>query len=117
MISITDDSAQKLEDGRQKASRSQDVEEEADITDEYAEALDMSCLEDGLIRAPQIQNGEIVQYTRRKKGPNLFLVAFYECDNGFELENSLVDRLYCSQEQWVGDIPHCMSVDGEQGNS
>lgn len=75
----------------------------------------MSCLEDGLIRAPQINNGEVVRYTRRKKGTKFFLVSYYECDQGFELENTLVDRLFCSQEQWVGDMPHCISIDGAEG--
>lgn len=94
-----------------------DVEEETEVTDEYAEALDMSCLEDGLIRATQIHNGEIVRYTRKRKGERFFLVAFYECDDGFEFENSRYDRVYCSQEQLVGNLPICISVDGEEGTA
>lgn len=52
---------------------------------------------------------------RRKKGSHIFLVAFYECDDGFELENINIDRMYCSQETWVGDTPNCMSIGGEEG--
>lgn len=92
-----------------------DIEEETNISQEYAEALDMSCLEEGLIRAVQIHNGEVVRYTRKKKGNKVFLVAVYECDDGYVFENSNFDRLYCSQEQWVGDYPQCVSLNGEEG--
>lgn len=52
---------------------------------------------------------------RRRKGTKIFLVAFYECDDEFELENSLQDRLYCSREQWVGDEPKCMQIHDDEG--
>jgi hypothetical protein len=47
---------------------------------------------------------------RRKKNENIFLVAFYECDDNFELEDSNYDRLYCSNETWVGEYPVCLST-------
>jgi hypothetical protein len=52
---------------------------------------------------------------RRRKGEKLFLVAFYECDEDYELENLEHDRLYCSKEKWVGNTPKCMQIndDGE----
>lgn len=50
--------------GRRKGQRGQDIEEEPNITEEFAGALDMSCLTDGLVRAPQIPNGEVVRYVR-----------------------------------------------------
>lgn len=56
--------------------------------------------------------------SRRRKGEKLFLVAFYECDEDFELENLEQDRVYCSREKWVGDTPKCNPVhdDGENGD-
>lgn len=97
---------------------SHDIEEENFISDEYADALDMTCLEEGLIRAPHIHNGEVVRYTRKKKGSKVFLVAFYECDDGFVFDRDSsenFDRVYCSQEQWVGNYPQCVSANGEEG--
>lgn len=53
---------------------------------------------------------------RRRKGEKLFLVAFYECNEDYELENLEQDRLYCSKEQWVGDTPKCMAINEEEEN-
>lgn len=50
---------------------------------------------------------------RRRKGEKIFLVAFYECDEDYELENLEQDRLFCSQESWVGDMPRCMAINDE----
>ena len=50
---------------------------------------------------------------RRRKGEKLFLVAFYECTEDYELENLEQDRLYCSKEKWVGDTPKCMPINDE----
>lgn len=52
-------------------------------------------------------------YHRRRKGEKLFLVAFYECNEDYELENLEQDRLYCSRESWVGDTPKCMAINDE----
>lgn len=40
-------------------------------------------------------------------------MAFYECDEDYELENLEHDRLYCSKEKWVGDAPQCMPINDE----
>ena len=50
---------------------------------------------------------------RRRKGEKIFLVAFYECDEDYELENLEHDRLFCSKESWVGDTPKCMAINDE----
>lgn len=60
----TVDATRRPNGSRRKGSRNQEIEEESELTDEYAGALDMSCLSDGLIRAPQVPNGEVVRYTR-----------------------------------------------------
>lgn len=46
---------------------------------------------------------------RRKKDNRIFLVAFYECDDDYELEDLTVDRLYCSKQEWIGTQPFCIS--------
>lgn len=57
-------------------------------------------------------------FYRRRKGEKIFLVAFYECDEDYELENLEQDRLYCSKERWVGNTPKCMAIndEGEDGD-
>ena len=95
----------------------------------------MSCMHgsQGLIQAPEIENGYVVKYNRsvnlylnrickrliflfvfaanrRKKGNHVFLVAFYECDDDFQIENPESDRLYCSKKQWIGEHPVCFST-------
>lgn len=52
---------------------------------------------------------------RRRKGERIFLVAFYECNEDFELENLEQDRLYCSHEQWIGNVPKCTALEEESG--
>lgn len=42
-------------------------------------------------------------------------MAFYECNEDFELENLEQDRLYCSHEQWIGNVPKCMALEEESG--
>lgn len=40
-------------------------------------------------------------------------MALYECADGFGLEDLEQDRLYCSDNQWVGNHPVCVSVEEE----
>lgn len=42
----------------------------------------------------------------------MFLVAFYECEDDFELVAPETDRLYCSQFKWIGERPRCERVSG-----
>lgn len=42
----------------------------------------------------------------------MFLVAFYECEDDFELVAPDTDRLYCSQSNWIGERPQCERVSG-----
>lgn len=48
----------------------------------------------------------------RKKAGNIFLVAFYECEDDFDLVAPETDRLYCSQSNWIGERPRCQRVNG-----
>lgn len=60
--------------------------------------------------------------SRRRKGEKIFLVAFYECNDDYEIENLEQDRLYCSKETWVGadfdeeNTPKCLSVNDDGDN-
>lgn len=56
-----------------------------------------------------------IYFFRRRKGTKIFLVAFYECDDDYELDNTHPDRVYCSHEQWVGDEPKCMQIHDDEG--
>lgn len=40
----------------------------------------------------------------------MFLVAFYECDDYYELQPAETDRLFCSGKKWVGTRPTCVST-------
>lgn len=50
---------------------------------------------------------------RRRKDDHIFLVAFYECDDYYELQPPDTDRLFCSGKQWIGQTPSCVSTRGE----
>ena len=62
-----------------------------------------------------IENLFQIYFFRRRKGTKIFLVAFYECDDDYELDNTRPDRVYCSDEQWVGDEPKCMQIHDDEG--
>ena len=65
----------------------------------------------------QLRNFNVVYgFCRRRRGEKLFLVAFYECNEDFELENLEQDRLYCSREAWVGNTPKCIAVNDEDND-
>lgn len=51
----------------------------------------------------------------RKKDGNIFLVAFYECEDDFDLEELDNDHLYCSKNRWIGVRPRCLPIgDGDK---
>lgn len=52
-------------------------------------------------------------FHRRRKDDHIFLVAFYECDDYYELQPPDTDRLFCSGKQWIGKTPSCVSTRGE----
>ncbi|KAG5677774.1 hypothetical protein PVAND_007505 [Polypedilum vanderplanki] len=103
----------KQQQQQRRRGKVHEIKEESQITNDFAKDLDLSCMSKGLVKAPQINNGYISKYNRRRKGEKLFLVAFYECDEDYELENLENDRLYCSREKWVGNAPKCMPINDE----
>ncbi|XP_070502012.1 fibrillin-2-like [Chironomus tepperi] len=112
---VDDKSSLDNKKNQRRKGKVHEIKEDTQITNEFASKLDLSCMSKGLVKAPTINNGNIAKYNRRRKGEKIFLVAFYECDEDYELENLEQDRLFCSQESWVGDIPRCMPIndDGE----
>jgi hypothetical protein len=53
----------------------------------------------------------------RRKNPekphNRYLVAVYKCQEGFSLQDPSVDRLYCSEDKWVGEEPVCTATSND----
>lgn len=49
-----------------------------------------------------------------RKGENVFLTATYNCDENFALAIPQQNRMYCSNDRWIGTTPACIST---QGNS
>jgi hypothetical protein len=53
----------------------------------------------------------------RRKNPekphNRYLVAVYKCREGFSLQDPSVDRLYCSDDKWVGEEPVCTATSND----
>ncbi|XP_055538598.1 fibrillin-1 isoform X2 [Wyeomyia smithii] len=94
---------------KRKNARGQNIQEETAVSSAFAVQLDLSCMAQGLIHAPEIDNGYVVKYNRRKKDDHIFLVAFYECDDRYELQPAEMDRLFCSGKQWIGTKPSCVS--------
>lgn len=48
-------------------------------------------------------------------------MAYYQCNDDYDLESLDNDRLYCSKETWIGDRPNCVSLnengdDGDEEN-
>ncbi|XP_058835886.1 fibrillin-1-like isoform X2 [Topomyia yanbarensis] len=109
-------SQQQQQPKKRKGSRGQNIQEETAVSSDMASQLDLSCMAQGLIHAPEIDNGYVVKYNRRKKDDHIFLVAFYECDDYYELQPPETDRLFCSDQQWIGTKPNCVSTrpEGEE---
>nr|CAD7433907.1 unnamed protein product [Timema monikensis] len=45
-----------------------------------------------------------------EKPNNRYLVAVYRCEEGHELRDPGVDRVYCSKDHWVGETPVCVTT-------
>ncbi|XP_053955379.1 fibrillin-2 isoform X3 [Anastrepha ludens] len=101
------DSAANTERARKK--KPQDIVEDRHVSAEMAASLDMSCVQ-AKVKAPEIRHGFVQKYDRRRKYDHVFLVAFYACNDNFELEDAEIATLYCSQRRWVGELPTCMAL-------
>ncbi|OAD54469.1 Signal peptide, CUB and EGF-like domain-containing protein 2 [Eufriesea mexicana] len=79
--------------------------------------LDLSCFmkarRKGFAKAPLLENAHPAKYARRKNvlpPYNRYLVAVYECTEGFVFEDSMADRLFCSDGAWLGALPRCVKA-------
>ncbi|XP_029163192.1 fibrillin-1-like isoform X1 [Nylanderia fulva] len=77
--------------------------------------LDNSCFvktrRKRLIKAPLIEHAYLAKYARRKNvlpPYNRYLVAVYECADGYVFVESTTDRLFCSNGTWLGRRPKCI---------
>lgn len=81
--------------------------------------LDMSCLNHGLISAPRVENADVIRYSRKKSpyGSSVkrFVIATYECRDGYEFSQHETTSLYCSKKQWIGHPPLCVKNQNEAG--
>ncbi|XP_036337585.1 fibrillin-1-like [Rhagoletis pomonella] len=92
-----------------KKKKPLDIIEDRHVSADMAASLDMSCVQ-AKVKAPEIRHGFVEKYDRRRKGDHIFLVAFYACNDNFELEDAEIATLYCSQRKWVGELPTCVAL-------
>jgi hypothetical protein len=63
----SDDSEDKSFEDNKKLRRKgkvQEIKEESQITNDFAQNLDLSCMSKGLVKAPVINNGYVAKYNR-----------------------------------------------------
>ncbi|XP_055910382.1 fibrillin-2 isoform X2 [Eupeodes corollae] len=94
---------------QERKKKTQEILEDQYITADYAQNLDMSCVS-ARIKAPEIPDGFVQKYDRRRKGESTFIVAFYSCNDNFELQNSQRNIVYCSKRTWIGELPKCIAM-------
>lgn len=107
-IRQSDSNEMNAENANKKRKQS-DIIEDRSVSADLVATLDMSCVQ-AKVKAPEIRHGYIQKYDRRRRGDNVFLVASYSCNDNFELEDSEINTLYCSDRKWVGELPVCISL-------
>lgn len=65
-LSDTEESDDKssMDNKRRRKSKVHEIKEESQITNDFAQHLDLSCMSKGLVKAPSINNGYIAKYNR-----------------------------------------------------
>ncbi|XP_032596993.2 uncharacterized protein LOC6556435 [Drosophila grimshawi] len=84
------------------------IPEEPNVPKQLVQQLDLSCIQ-AMVEAPEISHGIVAKYERRRRGNRIFLAAYYACVDNYDLERAEVNALYCSVNQWVGELPTCLS--------
>ncbi|XP_037899869.1 fibrillin-2-like [Glossina fuscipes] len=107
-IRQSDSNEMNAENANKKRKQS-DIVEDRSVSADLVATLDMSCVQ-AKVKAPEIRHGYVQKYDRRRRGDNVFLVASYSCNEHFELEDSEINTLYCSDRKWVGELPVCISL-------
>lgn len=59
-----DDDKSSTDNKKRRKSKVHEIKEESQITSEFAQQLDLSCMSKGLVKAPSIANGYIAKYNR-----------------------------------------------------
>ncbi|XP_033229535.1 fibrillin-1-like [Belonocnema kinseyi] len=75
--------------------------------------LDVSCSKGKSVfkAPPQLENARPPKIVRRKNvvsSKRNYLVAIYECLEGYVLKDSMADRMFCSKRNWLGTMPECV---------
>ncbi|XP_070136188.1 uncharacterized protein [Drosophila bipectinata] len=93
-----------------------EIPEEKNVPTNLVASLDMSCVE-AKVMPPQISHGRVTSFDRRRKGEKVFLVAYFSCNPNYEFEQVEATMMFCSNQNWVGNIPTCLPLvdypDGE----
>lgn len=59
----------------------------------------------------------IMQFVYRRKNvvssKKNYLVAVYECMEGYVLKDPMADRMFCSKRNWLGMMPECIKEEGK----
>lgn len=65
-LSDADDSDDKstTDNKKRRKNKVHEIKEESQITSDFAQQLDLSCMSKGLVKAPSINNGYIAKYNR-----------------------------------------------------
>ena len=58
------DNKSSVDDKKRRKSKVHEIKEESQITNDFAQHLDLSCMSKGLVKAPSISNGYIAKYNR-----------------------------------------------------
>lgn len=89
------------------------------VPDYIIPLVDMSCISQGMVKAPPIKNGKVVRYIHKKLPLSVtakenehkgFLVAMYSCSDGYEFEINHTFKMYCSKRTWIGKKPKCLKI-------
>ncbi|XP_035701322.1 uncharacterized protein LOC118433481 [Folsomia candida] len=64
------------------------------------------------LTAPAVSHARVVKYTRRRnrsRDRNYYVMALYECLEGYDFPLESSDRMFCSRNKWVGPTPVCLA--------
>lgn len=60
----SEDDKSSVDNKKRRKNKVHEIKEESQITNDFAQQLDLSCMSKGLVKAPSINNGYIAKYNR-----------------------------------------------------
>uniref|UniRef100_T1GYL6 Sushi domain-containing protein n=1 Tax=Megaselia scalaris TaxID=36166 RepID=T1GYL6_MEGSC len=81
-----------------------------DTSQDFLETLDASCIA-SRVPAPDINNGYVIKYDRKSFKDISYVIALYACDDNFEFEGNTSNVVYCSKDNWIGNLPKCKGTE------